>query len=363
MQSTLFRHFIAFLVTSGLAGSARAAEIQTIAGNGRQTFSGDGGTALEAGIGQPFGLTLGPDGALYVCSVTNHCIRRIDEKTGFITTVAGSGKQGYEGDGGPAARALCNEPYEVRFDPEGNMFFVEMQNHVVRRVDGKTGIISTVAGTGQPGFSGDGDKATRAKLRQPHSIALDGLGGLYIADIGNHRIRHVDLQTGIIDTFAGTGEKGPTPNGAPLAGTPLSGPRAIDFDARGQMFLALREGNAVFRIDLRAGKLLHLGGTGQSGYSGDGGPALRARFNGPKGISISRAGDIYLADTENNVIRVIRASGGTIETLVGDGSPGDGPDGPPRRCRLLKPHGIYVAPNGDVFIGDSSNNRVRKFVP
>src|SRR5262249_4547122 len=149
----------------------------------------------------------------------------------------------------PATRALCNEPYEVRFDPEGNMFFVEMQNHIVRRVDGKTAVISTVAGTGRPGFSGDGGKATQASLRQPHSIALDGVGGLYIADIGNHRVRHVDLKSGIIDTIGGTGEKGPTPEDAPLAGTPLSGPRAIDFDAHGQMFLALREGNAVYRVD------------------------------------------------------------------------------------------------------------------
>src|SRR5260370_37804992 len=143
------------------------------------------------------------------------------------------------------------------------MFFVEMQNHVVRRVDGKTSIISTVAGTGPQGFAGDGDRAVKAKLKQPHSIALDGGGGLFIADIGNNRIRRVDLRSGIIDTVAGTGERGATPDGAPLGGTPLDGPRALDFDLRGQMFLALREGNAVFRVDLRGRKLLHLAGTWQ----------------------------------------------------------------------------------------------------
>src|SRR5262245_37306319 len=181
------------LVVFLCATATHAAEIRTIAGNGRQTFSGDGGPATEAGIAQPFGLTLGPDGALYVCAVGNHCIRRIDERTGFISTVAGSGQMGYDGDGKPATRALCNEPYEVRFDTEGNMFFVEMQNHVVRRVDAKTGLISTVAGSGTAGFSGDGGKAVKAQLRQPHSIALDGAGALYIADIGNNRIRRVDL--------------------------------------------------------------------------------------------------------------------------------------------------------------------------
>lgn len=355
----------AFILLHSIA--APAAEIRTIAGNGRQTYSGDGGPALEAGIGEPFGLTLGPDDALYVCSVKNHCIRRIDERTGFISTVAGSGQMGYSGDGKPASHALCNEPYEVRFDAEGNMFFVEMQNHVVRRVDAKTAIISTLAGTGRPGFAGDGGKAVQARLKQPHSIALDGAGGLYIADIGNLRIRRVDLRSGLIETVAGTGEKGNSEkgvalDGAALAGTPLDGPRAIDFDPRGQMYLALREGSAVFRVDLRGQKLTHLAGTGNTGFSGDGGPARNAKLSGPKGIAIGPGGDIYLADTENHSIRVIRAASGIIETLVGDGASGDGPETTPRRCRLQRPHGVFVDAKGNVYIGDSSNHRVRKLV-
>ncbi|MBI3861711.1 MAG: hypothetical protein HY290_07430 [Planctomycetia bacterium] len=357
--------FLAIFLSVGAAlpgplEKARAAEVRTIGGNGRQTFSGDGGSALDAGIGGPFGLTVGPDGSLYVCSISNHCIRRIDEGTGLISTVAGVGKQGYAGDGKPASKALCNEPYEVRFDSDGNMFFVEMQNHLVRRVDVKSGNISTIAGTGQAGFSGDGGPAVKAKLKQPHSIALDGAGGLYIADIGNHRVRRVDLQSGVIETLAGTGEKGPTPDGADIAGTPLNGPRAIDFDTRGQMLLALREGNAVYRVDLRSRKLHHFAGTGAQGHSGDGGPAAAARLNGPKGIAVGPGGDVYIADTENHTIRVIRASTGNIETLVGDGSPGDGPDGIPRKCRLNKPHGVYVDAKGVVYIGDSSNHKVRK---
>jgi len=361
MRTTLLSYAIIFSAVCLYLPAAHPADVRTIGGNGRQTYSGDRGTALDAGIGGPFGLAVGPEGAVYVCSIASHCIRRIDESTGLITTFAGCGSMGYDGDGKPANRALCNEPYEVRFDAAGNMFFVEMQNHVVRRVDAGTKLISTVAGIGgQPGFSGDGGKAVKARLKQPHSIALDGAGNLYIADIGNHRIRRVDLQTGIIDTAAGTGEKAATADGAPFSGTPLNGPRAIDFDSRGQMYLALREGNAVFRADPRQQMWQHVAGTGRQGYSGDGGPAIKAPLKGPKGIAIGPGGDVYLADTENHVIRVIRVATGKIETLIGDGTPGDGPDGPPRRCRLNQPHGVFVDVKGNVYVGDSSNHKVRK---
>ena len=242
------------------------------------------------------------------------------------------------------------------------MFFVEMQNHLIRRVDAKTKRISTIAGTGAAGFSGDGGQATSATMRNPHSIGLDGAGGLYVADIGNNRIRRIDLKTGKIETFAGTGEKRPTPDGSTIAGTPLNGPRAVDFGTNGEMFLALREGNAVFQIDSKEKKFRHLGGTGTAGIAGDGGPALAAQLNGPKGIAVGPHGDLYIADTENHAIRVIRAATQKIETLVGDGTAGDGPDGDPKKCRLQRPHGVYVNARGDVYIGDSSNHKVRKFI-
>jgi DNA-binding beta-propeller fold protein YncE len=198
-----------------------AAEIVTLAGSGKPGYSGDGGPAKAALLNNPYGLTIGPDGALYVCEVDNNVVRRLDLKTGKISTVAGNGQKGYAGDGGPALKASMNWPYEVRFDHAGNMYVYEMQNHIVRRVDAKTHVISTLAGTGSPGFSGDGGPANRAQLRQPHSIAIDPDGRfLYIADIGNHRIRRVTLATGIIDTFAGTGERKPAADGAPLDGAP-----------------------------------------------------------------------------------------------------------------------------------------------
>ncbi len=336
-----------------------AATVVTLAGTGENRYFGDGGPATQAGCGGPFGLVVGPDGGLYVCETTTHVIRRIDLATGIATTVVGTGRKGNSGDGGPATAAEVNEPYEVRFDAAGHLYFVDMQAAVVRRVDARTGLITTIAGTGTPGFSGDGGPATSAQLRQPHSICLDHAGQLYICDIGNHRIRRVDLATGIITTFAGTGEKKPTPDGAPLEGTPLNGPRALDFDGRHSLYLALREGNAIYRIDLETRTLHHVAGTGKQGYSGDGGPARQAALAGPKGVALGPGDDLYLADTESHTIRVIRAATGIIETVVGTGERGNGPDGDPRRCRLDRPHGVFVDPGGQVYIGDSNNHRVR----
>jgi streptogramin lyase len=338
---------------------SQAAEIKTIAGTGKAGYTGDGGPGAAALVANPYGLVIGPDGALYICEVDNHVIRRLDLKTGRISTVAGNGKAGYAGDGGPATAASLNQPYEIRFDRGGHMFFVEMQNHLVRRVDAKTGVISTVAGTGQPGFSGDGGPAVKAQMRQPHSIAFDRAGMLYIADIGNHRVRRVDLKRGTIDTFAGTGDRKPTPDGAPIAGTPLNGPRAMDFDRRGDMYLALREGNAVYRLDMQKKTIHHVAGTGSKGYSGDGGPARQAVLNGPKGIALGPDGGIFLADTESHTIRRIDPQTGSIDTVAGTGSRADGPDGAPKSCGLARPHGVFVDRKGAVYIGDSENHRVR----
>ena len=342
-----------------LSGTVLAEKsVSVLAGTGVSGADGDGGLPKNAQVGGPFGVVVGPDGAVYVCETTTHRIRRIDQKKGTIETVAGSGRKGYSGDGGPAREADLNEPYEIRFDSAGNMFFVEMQNHIVRRVDRQTGKISTVAGTGQSGFGGDGGAAVKAQMNRPHSIALDSSDNLYICDIGNHRIRIVDLKTGMIDTFAGTGKKQRTPDGASLSGTPLNGPRALDFDGRNSLYLALREGNQVFRIDLASGTLHHVAGTGKKGYTGDGGPAKQATLSGPKGIALAANGDIYLADTESHTIRVVRAESGTIETVIGNGEKGNGSEGNPAACTMDRPHGVYVDQAGTVYVGDSNNHRV-----
>jgi len=347
------------VLCAALAFAAGPKRITTIAGTGVAGFSGDGGPGTQGQINNPYGLTIGPDGALYFCEVDNHRVRRLDLKSHTLSTVAGSGKQGYAGDGGLALAASLNQPYEIRFDRVGNMFFVEMQNHIVRRVDALTHVISTVAGTGEPGFSGDGGPAGKAQLRQPHSIAFAPDGALLICDIGNHRIRRVDLHDGVIGTFAGTGEHGSTPDGALIAGTPLNGPRALAAGPDGSLYVVLREGNAVYRIDAREGKIHHLAGTGEKGYSGDGGPARLAKLNGPKGIAYAPDNSLYLADTENHAIRRIDLASGVITTVAGTGERGDGPDGAPLACRLSRPHGIFVDSQGVIYIGDSESHRVR----
>ena len=332
--------------------------IHILAGTGVSGAAGDGGPGQNAQVGNPFGVVIGPDGALYICEVDTHRIRRLDLQRNIISTFAGSGRRGYSGDGETALNAELNEPYEVCFSKNGDMYFVEMRNHIVRKVEVATGTISTVVGTGEAGYSGDGSQATEAQLHDPHSIAIYGQF-LYIADIKNHRIRQVDLASGVINTFAGTGEQAPTPDGAHIKTAPLNGPRAITFNLTGDMFLALREGNAVYRIDMKSKTLHHIAGTGEKGYAGDGGHPQQALLSGPKGISIGPSGMVYIADTENHTIRRIDLSKELIETMVGDGRRHDGLDGNPHLCGLARPHGIFVAPGGAVYIGDSENHRVR----
>ncbi len=359
--TVLLRLACGFAVTTSVfAMDGAPAETRTIAGNGQTGPFQAVGPSESVAVNQPFGICMGPDGALYVCEVGQHVVRRIDPASGLMTTVAGNGRKGYSGDGGPATEAQLNEPYEVRFDSAGHMHFVEMQNHIVRRVDKETAVISTVAGTGFDGFGGDGAAAINAALNRPHSIAFDAADNLYICDIGNHRIRKVESRTGMITTWGGTGERRPTPDGAPVSGTPLNGPRALDYDGKGSLFLALREGNSIWRIDLQEARLHHIAGTGESGYSGDGGPAIAAALSGPKGIAVSRAGDVYFADTESHTVRVVRNADGIIETVIGDGQRGDGPDGPASACRMDRPHGVFVSADHKPYVGDSNNHRVRR---
>jgi len=187
-------------------------------------------------------------------------------------------------------------------------------------------------------------------------------GDLLICDIGNNRIRKITLKTGMIDTWAGDGTRGKTPDGANSKDVPLNGQRAIALAPNGDLYVVLREGNAVYRIDGKTSKIYRFAGTGETGYSGDGGPAIEAKFAGPKGISISRANVMFLADTENHAIRSIDLGTKVIRTVAGTGKRGDGPDGDPLKCQLARPHGVFVAPNGVIYIGDSEAHRVRKLV-
>jgi sugar lactone lactonase YvrE len=325
------------------------------------TLAGQTVTTLTREVRNPYGLVIGPDRALYICEIDRHVVSRLDLKTKKLTIVAGTpGKSGYAGDGGPATAALLFEPYEVRFDKDGNLFFVEMKNNLVRRVDKKTGIISTVAGRPEAGFSGDGGPAVKAQFRQPHSIAFDPRGRLVVCDIANNRVRRIDLAAGTIETIAGNGEKLPTPNGASFApATPLNGPRAIDFDPAGNLYLALREGNQLYRVDGASGKLIHIAGSGAKGYDAKPQAAVTAALNGPKGVAWSPDGGLYFTDTESHTVRRVDLKSGVLQTVLGTGQRGDGADGSALACATARPHGVYVDRQGKVYVGDSEAHAVR----
>ena len=329
---------------------AAAEAVSTLIGTGSPGYS-------DREVNNPYGVVV-VRGVLYFCDLDNQRIRMLDLASRKTTTIAGNGQRGYGGDGGPATAASLNMPHEIQFDPVGHLFIVERDNHAVRRVDARTGTISTIAGTGTAGFSGDGGPAARAQLRSPHSIALAPGGQLLICDVGNHRIRRVDMRTGTIETYAGTGERGPTPDRAPLHRTPLNGPRTLAFGERGDLYIALREGHAIYRIATKTATIHHVAGTGEAGYAGDNGPAGKATLAGPKGLAYAR-GRLYVADTENHVIRRIDLRTGVITTVLGTGQRGDGPETHPLQCRLARPHGVFADTSGAVYVGDSEAHRIR----
>ena len=342
--------------------SAQGRRVRTVAGTGAPAVGpGEPGEvdALTSPVTNPYGIVPGPDGALYFCEVDTGYIRRLDLRTGRLSTIAGNGQKGYAGDGGPALSASFTAPHEIRFDRAGHLFVVERDAHVVRRIDARTRVVSTVAGTGVAGFSGDDGPAVKAALRQPHSIAFDSAGRLLICDIGNSRIRSVNMESGTITTFAGNGERRAAPDEAALDGTPLQGPRSIDADDRGHIYLVLREGNAVLAIDATARRRTRIAGTGQTGFTGDAGRATAATFNGPKGIAYAADRSLAIVDTENHAVRRVDLSTGVITTVVGTGQRGDGPDGDPLTCAMARPHGVCFA-GGRMYVTDSENHRIRE---
>ena len=338
--------------------SLQPGHIYTVAGTGDPGYEGDGGPASQALLREPFMCAFDPQGNLYVVEATNHCVRRVDKESGIVTTVAGAGEEGYSGDGGPARHATLNQPYSLQIDTNGDIYIVDRLNAAVRKVDAASGIITTVAGTGEPGYSGDGGPGNAAQLREPNDCYLDGGGGLLIADIQDQRVRRLDLNTGIITTFAGNGLKERSGDGSPATEAGILGARAVCMDSVGNTYICEREGNGVRKVDA-SGLMSTIAGTGDRGYTGDGGPALAATWGAPKAIRCDHRDNIVVVDTENHAIRRIDPAGQTVTTIAGgrQGEEGDGEKA--TEAGLDRPHGCCFDSDANLFIADSNNNRVR----
>jgi sugar lactone lactonase YvrE len=333
--------------------------IQTVLGNGQEGWSGDGGPALSAACQTPYMCAFDAHSNMFVCMGRHHRIRRMDARTGIVTLVAGTGEEGYSGDGGPALRATFNMPYALTVDSNGDIYVAERGTPIVRKIDGATGIISTLAGTGEKGYSGDGGPAIRATLREPNDVCLDGRGGLLIADVQDQRIRRVDLHTGIITTFAGTGERSRAGDGKHATEASLMGPRGVCQDSLGNVYICEREGNGVRKVSPEGVLTTVTGAEATPGYSGDGGPALLATWDAPKAIRCDRHDNIIVVDTENNAVRRIDVRTGLVTTIVGGHEGGDGDGGPATAAGLGRPHGCGLDAAGNLYIADTHNHRVR----
>jgi NHL repeat len=337
--------------------------ITTAVGSGECGFGGDGGPALRAILNGPFDVGFDPDGNLYFSDTFNHRIRRVDARTGNITTCAGFGEAGYSGDGGPAAQARLNEPYGITVDTAGNVYVADRHNHCVRRIDGASGVIATLAGNGSAGYSGDGGPAVEAGMAEPNGLALDPTQRrLFIADVADHRVRVVDLVSGMISTFAGTGEAQHSGDGGPASRAGVFGARAVKVAPGGTVYILERQGSTLRAVDPGTGVINTVAGTGTRGYSGDGGLAKNAVFDAPKEFMLDPRGDILIVDTENHAIRRIYAASGVIETIAGGRKGPEGDGGPATAAGLGRPHGAAVGPDGAIYIGDTENHRVRKLV-
>jgi hypothetical protein len=343
-----------------MAGPAAAISgtdvIRTYAGNGTPTASGDGGAATAAGLPGPVGLTAAPDGTLFIPTPGAAAVRRV-APDGRISTYAGTGTAGFAGDGGAATAAQLNEPVDAALDGAGNLYIADRANHRVRRVTPQ-GVITTIAGTGNNAFSGDGGPASAAELNNPVGVTVDAAGNVYIADELNHRVRRIGTN-GVIATFAGTGVAGSAGDGGPATAAQLDRPIDVRVDALGNVYVADIGAHRVRRI-APDGTITTVAGTGVAGFSGDGGPATAAQISSPIEVVPDLFGNVYISDSSNHRVRRVNGAG-VISTIVGTGTPGFSGDGAPAQdARITNPAGVVLNLAGDLFLADRGNNRIRR---
>ena len=320
--------------------------ISTVAGTGSGGYTGDGALATTKKLNKPYGVWRDASCNLFIADKDNARIRKVDQATGLIETVAGTGTDGYSGDLGLATSANINKPCGVSVASSGEIYIADTDNHRIRIVKAVMGWrIYTFAGTGSSGYSGDGGLATIAKINKPEDVFFDASGSLYMADTGNHCIRKVWWSglSWIIGTAAGTGSSGYSGDGGSATSAKLNNPRGVYVDASGNIYIADTDNNVIRRVDAGTGNIATVAGTGSSGYSGDGGPATSAMLNKPEDVYLDVSGDLYIADTQNNVIRRVDAGTGIITTVAGTGSSGDSGDGgPATSAKLDKPSSICI---------------------
>jgi streptogramin lyase len=343
----------AALAVPGAAAVTGVSTITAVAGNGTAGFSGDNGPADAAGLNAPSGVAVDARGQIYIADDQNNRVRVVSN--GTITTIAGSGTAGYSGDGGPASAAQLFGPAGVAVAGNGDVYIADTLNDRIRKVSG--GTITTFAGTGTPGFSGDRGPATAAELRTPYGVAVDRHGNVYVADTGNNRVREVS--GGTITTIAGGGSAGCMDSSLAL-GARLSFPSGVAVDDRGNVFVADNSNGCVREASPDA-TITTIAGTGAVGYSGDLGPAIEARLDLPWGVAVDARGNVYISDGANAAVRKVDP-GGTISTIAG-GIPGGastGDGGPAIDASLALPRGIAIDPQGALYITDVRANVVRE---
>lgn len=345
---------------------AHAQIIKTYAGSGVRRYTGDGMPATAANLYQPYDVGIDSLGNIYIGDAGNNRIRKVSP-TGIISTAAGSGVAGYNGDGIPATAANLNFPYGMSVNASGSMAITDMKNHRIRLIQAEAtgGNITTIAGTGVAGFSGDGRPATSARVNYPHGIFWDLAGNIYFADAFNHRVRKIST-SGIITTVAGNGRANSDGDGRPAVAASLFHPAGITSDSAGNLYITEMKGHRIRKVDA-AGIITTIAGIGVPGFSGDGGPATLARINAPKGVTIDKNGNLIFTDTDNFVVRKISKSTGFISTIAGIIRPvsslaygGDG--GPATEARLNYPQSIFIDKYGNLYIADCLNHRVRRII-
>jgi sugar lactone lactonase YvrE len=378
LASTLLTAGLTGCSDSGSAKTISIGTIATVAGTGKFGYSGDGGLATAAQLNQPTCAVSDSAGNLYIGDVATYTVRKVAAATGIITPYAGNGKAAYSGDGGPATVASIYGPAACALDSAGNLYIADVGNNVVRKITASTGIITTVAGNGvgagtaTGGFSGDGGLATQAELEIPNGVAVDSVGNLFISDMGNQRVREVDAASGIITTIAGNGTYGYSGNGGAATSAMMGNPQQLALDGSGNLYIAEQGESVVVKVNLSSGIITTVAGDGTTGRDsgtanptivGDGGIATKAKLAQPQGVALDADGNIFIADSNNGRVRKVTVSTGIITSVVGSkfGYSGDG--GPSNRARLHNPEGLFFDAAGNLYIADSYNSVVRKVTP